>query len=467
MGGATTIGACVGDDPTTGGVLPDASADTGAADDLGRACTVGTSCRSGLCVDGVCCDSKCDGICERCNLPGRAGQCAPIDDGQDPDKECPTAPLPTEPVEDAGVADLDADAAIDLDAALANDGAPSFDLPEAGLPPGDGSRCAGRCNGKRACAYAGSETTCGEAFCGNSTTEGRASCDGQGHCLYQQKECSAFSCPNGSKGCRETCSAPSDCLAGFYCDGTSKVCKRRNGNGTACGKGIECETGYCIDGVCCNSDCSTLGGSCAIPGKEGQCQCSACDAGPCAVFYRDDDGDTYGDKYATKDNGRIQLGCAGSPPAGFSVNNLDCWDFASANAKKVHPGASGSVLAYKDPVSGLDSWDYNCDGVETKEIREDTASPACHYCSSSTRIGGQGLVTIPIFSSCEVASTCSAAFTTAGHSCDSKCKVDNTPVFETIVKCGAAGTLYTCGSCAAKGGSASHVSQGLTQQPCH
>jgi len=49
-------------------------------------CTSGTQCGSGFCVDGVCCDQACSGVCEACDLPGSVGACAPVLNGQD--EEC-------------------------------------------------------------------------------------------------------------------------------------------------------------------------------------------------------------------------------------------------------------------------------------------------------------------------------------------------------------------------------------------
>jgi len=54
----------------------------------GSACTLGSQCLSGQCVDGVCCNSSCSGICQRCSLPGSVGTCTVIPNGQDPDNEC-------------------------------------------------------------------------------------------------------------------------------------------------------------------------------------------------------------------------------------------------------------------------------------------------------------------------------------------------------------------------------------------
>lgn len=56
--------------PDRGGDLPPALY----AD--GQACVAGAECRSGHCVDGVCCGAAACGPCEACNLTGRLGVCA-------------------------------------------------------------------------------------------------------------------------------------------------------------------------------------------------------------------------------------------------------------------------------------------------------------------------------------------------------------------------------------------------------
>jgi len=42
----------------------------------GTACSSASACASGYCVDGVCCESKCDGTCVSCNQTGRPGKCS-------------------------------------------------------------------------------------------------------------------------------------------------------------------------------------------------------------------------------------------------------------------------------------------------------------------------------------------------------------------------------------------------------
>ena len=59
---------------------------------LGGACATDAECANELCVDGVCCASVCDGVCESCDgsvTEALSGTCAPISAGTDPDSECP------------------------------------------------------------------------------------------------------------------------------------------------------------------------------------------------------------------------------------------------------------------------------------------------------------------------------------------------------------------------------------------
>ena len=41
----------------------------------GSSCTSSVECLSGYCVDGVCCTSQCNGVCQACNLPASLGTC--------------------------------------------------------------------------------------------------------------------------------------------------------------------------------------------------------------------------------------------------------------------------------------------------------------------------------------------------------------------------------------------------------
>jgi hypothetical protein len=75
---------------------PDPGADSGAAGGAGGGaapsdpgkplaygCAADSECASGFCVDGVCCDARCDQQCAECNAPGGAGHCTPQIAGDD------------------------------------------------------------------------------------------------------------------------------------------------------------------------------------------------------------------------------------------------------------------------------------------------------------------------------------------------------------------------------------------------
>ena len=54
---------------------------------LGMTCMTESDCFETPCVDGVCCDTACDGICETCN-GAEAGVCVPHAAALDPDQDC-------------------------------------------------------------------------------------------------------------------------------------------------------------------------------------------------------------------------------------------------------------------------------------------------------------------------------------------------------------------------------------------
>jgi hypothetical protein len=57
----------------------------------GEVCMSGSDCASGFCVDGVCCNSSCGGLCMSCvgsSTGGADGTCEPVASGTDPDDEC-------------------------------------------------------------------------------------------------------------------------------------------------------------------------------------------------------------------------------------------------------------------------------------------------------------------------------------------------------------------------------------------
>jgi hypothetical protein len=144
----------------------------------GAACGVATQCATGSCVDGVCCNSACDGTCVACNLPGSAGTCTPVADLQDPGQECPMEPQ---------------------------------------------ASCGrtGGCDGKGACRRYAAGTPCGPArSCSVATETAARVCNGQGACEGgATRDCGAYLCNQDS--CGTTCQTAAQCTAGLMCLGNS------------------------------------------------------------------------------------------------------------------------------------------------------------------------------------------------------------------------------------------------------
>lgn len=193
----------------------------------GDRCDGNQSCASGFCSDGVCCATACNGVCETCNQPQAMGTCTPLNAGLDPDNEC---------------------------------------APEAATSCGR----TGVCDGAGACQKQPSGTVCGTRSCAGTNMSARPdTCDGNGTCADAGNDtCArAFTCDSSTGQCRTSCSAPTDCVAGFTC--VSGQCKLAQ-TGT-CTLDSECASGFCTDGKCCSERCDGACVRCNVAGQEGLC----------------------------------------------------------------------------------------------------------------------------------------------------------------------------------------------------
>jgi hypothetical protein len=404
------------DGTTTGG---DDGSRSGEAGTLGAKCASTSECSAGqTCADGVCCESACDGVCESCNQPGAAGHCNPIPAMTDPDMECVMEPLPdagadAAPAEagaDAAIADAEAgdagDAALLADAAPVVDAAPEaaaesdaapveagdqFNLPDAALVSSAGT-CAGSCDGARKCAYPDHKTPCGTQFCNSDTAVGGFVCDGTGRCGPNLVDCQNYSCESVADGgttlgaCTTSCTQESDCSAGAFCKGGT--CQAKQGNGLTCANANECQSGFCVtngpSSVCCNQACDphvVTGGTCSASGSVGTCTCPQCTGAnnSCVLWYRDNDGDGYGDKFGTLAMGTAQVACSNdTPPMHWATNSLDCDDIDST----VNPQQTN----FFTHPSGGGTYDYNCDGVLSKQLPEYVGA-SCGTCENNPSCG--------------------------------------------------------------------------------
>ena len=94
-------------------------------------------------------------------------------------------------------------------------------------------------------------TVCAPPSCANGILTPASTCDGNGTCRPGQPE----PCPNGN--CSGSSCGP--CASRFQC-GTTRwcnagTCQPRKANGTACAVSQQCQSNYCVNNVCCDTDC--------------------------------------------------------------------------------------------------------------------------------------------------------------------------------------------------------------------
>ncbi len=171
----------------------------------GAPCDGADQCQKAFCVDGVCCNTACSGVCASCIIEGAVGTCKPVPAGSDPEGECFTA-----------------------------------------------GSCGGTCNGMGACTAADIGDPCGTCKICNSSgkcvpVSDGTSCEGTWFCVNGET-CKSGLCTGGTA---------SDCSDGNAC--TSDSCNESVkqcfytpvGDGTLCSDGDACngeET--CLDGAC-------------------------------------------------------------------------------------------------------------------------------------------------------------------------------------------------------------------------
>jgi len=186
---------------------------------LGDECQLAEECKSGFCANGVCCNGACEGTCRSCVVDGKEGVCT-------------NSPLNT---------DADGDCAK------------------------SSTECAGNCDGAGACQYPGGEKDCGDANCSTGALTTSA-CDGSGACEPTTVDCGGYTCMD-ALSCRTDCSDAAHCTGTAQCLGTE--CVSNLGLGSGCGTNNKaCASGFCTDGVCCNTACNE---DCHVCNSQGTC----------------------------------------------------------------------------------------------------------------------------------------------------------------------------------------------------
>lgn len=194
-------------------------------------CAKGKDCTSGFCADEICCDKACDGDCEACTnakkSAGSDGTCGPVAKATDPDGDCGT--LGT------------------------------------GVCKGSGT-----CDGASACRASTAGKDCAPAECSDAVTLARAAtCSASGECKPDTLDCTPFLCDSKALACTSTCAKDADCAPGAHCMGD--VCAK-SPTGAACVNAVECTSGNCVDGYCCDKACKGQCEACDGEGTAGTCK---------------------------------------------------------------------------------------------------------------------------------------------------------------------------------------------------
>jgi MYXO-CTERM domain-containing protein len=137
--------------------------------------------------------------------------------------------------------------------------------------------------------------------------------------------CAPFVCDGVNAACPTSCASDSDCVAGEYCT-AAHVCGPRHQQGESCSPDdcadkndcMQCTTGHCVDGVCCDKPCT------------GQCEaCNVGDPGICSpvigapVEPRPDCADGGDPSCGAKCDGINRNACI---PSGGALCSADCVD---------------------------------------------------------------------------------------------------------------------------------------------
>lgn len=290
--------------------------------DAGSACSAQSQCKSGFCVDGVCCDKACTGACEACSLTkkgsGADGVCQPVKAGTDPNAGCP----------DDGAASCQRD---------------------------------GACDGAGACRLYAAGLGCAAPGCqGNQPST--SACDGKGTCVAALgPSCGAYVC--SAAACTSSCSTDAECSAGSKC--ASGSCVALSALGAKCAQAGDCASGQCVDGYCCDAACGGQCEACDVQGGEGHCVPAA--------------GKPHGGRPA------CATGDAANPCSAAACDGIErasCLEFVGSSVACRTASCSGGVAT----LVGVCAGDGKCGPVTTRDCAPYTcAGDVCSTsCSSDT-----------------------------------------------------------------------------------
>jgi len=323
-------------------------------------CSPGHICNSGeFCVDGVCCNSACDGKCQACDADG---VCRFIAAGTDPGNEC----------------------------APATNSCATGDF----------------CNGGGACQFAASNWACAATTCANGQVTGSL-CNGSGTCVSSSSPCTPYLC--AGNGCGVSCAGDGECVANGFCRSVDHTCQLDQANGSSCSGDAQCVSGHCVDGVCCESTCAGTCRACSAAkkgsGVDGTCENVKEDTDPDSDCPNDG-ASTCQRNGSCNDGGGCKLFAAGT----------SCGATTCGNGQQSGHACDGLGMCLDSNVSQCAP--YTCSGNAcATTCTTDANCIASAYCASdNTCQPDQGNS-----KSCTSASQCTSGNCIDGFCCDTAC----------------------------------------------
>ncbi len=411
----------------------------------GEACGSGAECLRGRCVDGLCCDAACGDLCHACDVEGAEGVCAPVPYGQDVDGECGEGGACNGAGRCVGPAGSPCAADGDCESRWCVDGVCCE------------SACEGLC---KRCDASGESGRCVHVQAGLDTSDdcpGAEVCDGAGACKKLEGQacgsgdqclsgfCSDLRCCDAA--CEEPClscdqagaegrctpvpaqtdPADEECPGPAVCDAAGRCALPGAGS---CKADADCLSGFCADGVCCDTACNGPCEACDLAGRLGTCTptedgsdpedecppCWVCDGGAqCrhAVDGPAPPGDCVSDpaQPCATDGTCDGLGACRARAQGVVCEAQSCAEALQSNADL----CDGAGSCADGGVLGCDP--YTCNG--------DTCRSSCsahthcldtHFCSGSLCASKLDEGT-----SCTEGAQCKSGFCADGLCCEAVC----------------------------------------------
>ncbi len=356
----------------------------------GLPCASATQCQTGFCVDGVCCNTPCNEVCEACTTAlkgsGTDGYCGAAAEGTDPHNTCANSRV--------------------------------------GNPNSCGTD--GFCSVSGVCRVYAYGTTCGANQCVAGSVQ-HPICNGVGTCAVAPvlDDCASYQCQAGA--CKTTCSGVQDCAADAFCD-TSTLpgkCVPDKVLGAACSSASQCQSGYCADGVCCDALC---GGTCQA--------CSAAlkatgASGFCgSVKEGTDPHDSCADsRAANPDSCGADGVCSAGGTCRVYAYGTKCSPDECVAGSVQHQVCNGVGTCTVAPVLD-DCAPYECEpgaGADDGACKQTCASDADCFADAfcdTTSLPAQCLLDKALAAECQSASECQSGFCADGLCCDSACAGD-------------------------------------------